>query len=106
MTSFDDRKKSFEDKFKHDQELTFKITARRNKLLGLWAAERLGLKDDAADAYAKDVIASDFQKPGDDDIVQKVAGDLAAKNTGISVEQVRDALNRLALEARKQIVGG
>jgi hypothetical protein len=105
MTTFDDRKKGFEDKFKHDQETAFKITARRNKLLGLWAAERLGLAGDAAEAYARDVVAADFEKPGDDDVVEKVSKDLAAKNAGVTEVQVRDQMHRLAAEARKQITG-
>jgi hypothetical protein len=105
MTSFDDRKKGFEDKFKHDQETLFKIAARRNKLLGLWAAEHLGLQGDAAEAYAKEVVAADFEKPGDEDVIGKVVKDLSAKNAGITEAQVRDRFQRCAAEARKQIAG-
>jgi hypothetical protein len=106
MATFDDRKKGFEEKFRHDQELQFKVNARRNKLFGLWAAERLGLTGDAAESYAKEVVAADFQKPGDDDVVQKVVDDLKAKNVAMSEAQVRDELRRLLEAAKKQIIGG
>lgn len=105
MTTFDQRKQGFEDKFKHDQETAFKVAARRNKLLGLWAAERLGLAGEAAETYAREVVAADFQKPGDDDVIDKVTKDLAAKGVGIDAAQVRDQLARCAAEARKQIAG-
>ena len=79
MTTFDNREKDFEAKFKHDAELKFKATARRNKLLGLWAAEQLGMDGDDADAYARQVIESDFEEPGEEDVFRKVFGDLEAK---------------------------
>jgi hypothetical protein len=106
MATFDDRKKGFEEKFRHDQELQFKVGARRNRLLGLWAAERMGLAGDAADTYAKEVVASDFQKPGDDDVIQKVMDDLNAKNVGVTEAQLRDEYRRLLDTAKKQISGG
>jgi hypothetical protein len=106
MATFEDREKGFEQKFRHDQELQFKVTARRNRLLGLWAAERMGLTGDAADAYAKEVVAADFEKPGDDDVVQKVAGDLKAKNITVTEQQIRDELRRLFEAAKKQIMSG
>jgi hypothetical protein len=106
MATFDDRKKGFEEKFRHDQELQFKVTARRNRLLGLWAAEKMGLSGDAADSYAKEVVAADFQKPGDDDVVQKVLTDLQAKNIAVSDAQIRDELRRLLDVAKKQLAGG
>lgn len=105
MATFDDRKKGFEEKFRHDQELLFKVTARRNRLLGLWAAERMGLSGDAAADYAKDVVAADFQKPGDDDVIAKVLGDLKAKNVAVTEAQLRDELHRLFEAAKKQIIG-
>jgi hypothetical protein len=105
MTTFDKREQGFEDKFKHDQETAFKVAARRNKLLGLWAAERLGLKGEAAEAYAREVVSADFQKPGDEDVIEKVTKDFAAKNVGIDAAQVRDQLARCAAEARKQVGG-
>jgi hypothetical protein len=105
MTIFEDREKGQEQKFRHDQELAFKIKARRNRLLGIWAAERLGMRNDVVAAYAEEIVAADFQKPGDDDIVEKVLGDLRAKGVGVSEAQLRDELRRLADAARKQIVG-
>lgn len=78
MTTFDDREKAFENKFKYDEEMKFKATARRNKLLGLWAAEKLGRAGDDAAAYAKEVVAADFDRPGDEDVIEKVLADFAA----------------------------
>ena len=105
MASFDDRKRGMEEKFRHDQELTFKINNRRNKLLGLWAAGKLGISGEAADAYAKDVVASDFEKAGDEDVVEKVSRDFKGKGVAVSDEQIRDEMKRLLAEARKQIAG-
>jgi hypothetical protein len=104
MATFDDRKKGFEEKFRHDQELQFKVNARRNKLLGAWAAEKMGLSGAAAESYAKEVVAADFEKPGDDDVVQKVVGDLKAKNVAVTEAQVRDELVRLLDVAKKQLM--
>jgi hypothetical protein len=106
MATFDDRKKGFEEKFRHDQELQFKVNARRNRLLGLWAAERLGLSGEAADGYAKEVVAADFEKPGDDDVIAKVMGDFKAKNVAVTEAQLRDELPRLFETAKKQVIGG
>lgn len=92
MTTFDDREKTFERKFAHDEELRFKATVRRNKLLGLWAAEKLGLSGADADAYAKEVIKADFQKPGDEDIVAKLRQDFDAKGVAQTDDQIRLAL--------------
>ena len=78
MTTFDNRKDAFENKFAHDEELRFKATARRNKLLGLWAADKLGKSGTEADAYAKSVVMADFQEAGDDDVLRKVRQDLEA----------------------------
>jgi hypothetical protein len=103
MNTFDDRKKGFESKFAHDEELRFKATARRNKLLGLWAAEKLGLSGAAAEGYAKEVVASDFEEAGDDDVVRKVMGDFSAKNVGQSEHQVRRTMDELMAEAIDQI---
>ncbi len=104
MPSFDDREKGFEAKYSHDQELNFKITVRRNKLLGLWAAGLLGKSGADADAYAKEVIASDFEKPGEDDIVGKVAADL--KDKGIDSDAVRRKLHQLGDEAAQALKAG
>ncbi|WP_428249117.1 DUF1476 domain-containing protein [Ferrovibrio sp.] len=104
MTSFDDRKDAFEKKHAHDQETAFKITARRNKLLGLWVAEHLGLAGEAAEKYAKDVVAADFEEAGDEDVIRKVLGDLKGK-ADVSEHRVRNKLVELSEEARKQITG-
>lgn len=103
MTTFDKREEGFEKKFAHDEELQFKATARRNKLLGLWAAEKLGLSGDAAQAYAKDVVAADFEEAGDDDVVRKVLADFTAKNVNQSEHQVRRTMDELMAEAIAQI---
>jgi hypothetical protein len=103
MTTFDQRKDGFEKKFAHDEELQFKATARRNKLLGKWAAEKLGLSGDAAEAYAKEVVAADFEEAGDDDVVRKVMADFAAKNVDQSEHQVRRTMDELMGEAIAQI---
>jgi hypothetical protein len=84
MTTFDDRERHEETRFKHDQELLFKARNRGNKIFGLWIAEQLGLTGDAAASYAKDVVMADFEAPGDDDIFTKVKADLAAKGTEVS----------------------
>lgn len=103
MATFDEREKGFETKYSRDQELEFKITARRNKLLGLWAAEKLGLSDADADAYAKEVVMSDFEKPGEEDVVEKVMGDFADKNAGVEENELRREMARLMGTAREQI---
>ena len=104
MTTFDNREKDFEAKFKHDAELKFKAMARRNKLLGLWAAEHLAMDGDDADAYARQVVESDFEEPGEEDVFRKVFGDLQAKNTGIDEQQVRKRMAELMGVARQQIM--
>jgi len=104
MSGFDEREKAFENKFKRDQELQFKVKARRNKLLGLWVASKTGLAGDAAETYAKSMVAADFEKPGDDDIVQKVVQDLGAKGMTITEADVKRELDRLEAEAKRQIM--
>ena len=89
MTTFDDRKDTFEKKFAHDEELRFKATARRNKLLGLWAAERLGKSGADAEAYAKTVVLADFQEAGDDDVLRKVKADLEANGASQAEAELR-----------------
>ena len=103
MTQFSDREKAFETKFQKDQELRFKVTARRNKLLGLWAAEKMGLQGGAAEAYAKDVVVSDFEAPGDQDVLNKVLKDLTGKGIEISEHAVRHEMDRLFEEAKRAI---
>lgn len=104
MASFDDRKKGFEDKYKHDKELEFKINARRNKLLGLWAAKELGIPAAEAEAYAKSVVMADFEKPGDDDVVEKIVGDAKAKGIDITEHRIRKHMGDLLETARQQIM--
>ena len=103
MSTFDEREKGFEAKYKHDQETQFKVTARRNKLLGLWAAEQIGLSGAEAEAYAKTVVAADFQKPGDDDVLHKVMADLSAKGIEVSEHTLRRRLADLTHTAREQV---
>src|SRR3954469_23240133 len=95
MTTFDKRKDSFEKQFAHDEELKFKAEARRNKLLGLWAAEKLGKSGADADAYAKEVVAADFEEAGDADVLHKVLGDLTAKGTAATEAEIREKMSEL-----------
>jgi hypothetical protein len=104
MTTFNDREKVFEDKYKHDQELQFKVEVRRNKLLGLWAAEMLDKKGDEAQAYAKEVISSDFDEPGDDDVLRKVLGDLQAAGIDFSEHRLRHKMDELLSLAKQQVM--
>ena len=106
MTSFEDRESSFENKFKHDKELEFKATARRNKLLGLWAAEKLGLSGPDADAYAKDVVKSDIVEAGEEDVFRKIRGDFDAKGVAQSDHQIRRTMAELMQDAATQIKAG
>ena len=104
MKSFSDRQKGFEAEFKRDHELMFRATARRNRLFGLWAAERMGVPGgQAAEDYAKTVVAADLQAPGDGDVIEKVRADLAEKGVTLTEAQLRTELTRLAAEARRQI---
>jgi len=104
MSSFNDREKGFEAKFRLDQETQFKVTARRNKLLGLWAAGKMGLSGDDADSYARDVIAADFKKAGDSDVIEKVVTDLNARNVSVSEADVQRELEKAAKTARDQVL--
>jgi hypothetical protein len=103
MTTFDKREEGFEKKFAHDEELRFKANARRNKLLGLWAAEKLGLSGAEADAYAKEVVVADFEHSGDDDVFQKVRKVFDAKNVAQSDHQIRRTMVDLMEQAIEQI---
>ncbi len=103
MPSFDDREKSFERKFALDEELKFKSTARRNKLLGLWAAEKMGLSGDDAQAYAREVVKADFEEPGEEDVYRKIRADFDAKGVEQSEHQIRRAMADLLAEAVRQI---
>ena len=101
MSSFDDRENAFESKYAHDAEMQFKAEARRNKLLGLWAAELLGKSGDDADAYAKEVIASDFEEAGDEDVYRKVSGDLGDK---ADPDTIRAKMDELMSVAKAQLM--
>jgi hypothetical protein len=103
MTTFDKREEGFEKKFAHDEELRFKAMARRNKLLGMWAAEKLGMSGPDADAYAKEVVMADFEAPGDDDVFQKVRKDFDAKGVAQSDHQIRRTMDELLEQAVAQI---
>ena len=106
MTTFDKREEGFEKKFALDEELKFKADARRNKLLGLWVAGKLGMAGDAAAAYAKEVVAADFEEAGDRDVVHKVMRDLAAKGETITEPEVRARMNELMAQAIAQVTAG
>jgi hypothetical protein len=103
MTTFDDRKDAFEKKHAHDEELAFKAVARRNKLLGLWVAEQIGLTGAEAEAYAKDVVSADFEEAGDADVMRKVQADLKAKKVEISDHRLAAKLAELLETAKKQL---
>ena len=103
MSQFDKREKGFENKFVHDQELEFKAQARRNKLLGLWAAEKMGLVGPDAEAYAREVIKSDFEEAGDEDVFRKIRRDFDAKNVDQSDHQIRREMEQKLILAREQV---
>jgi hypothetical protein len=106
MTTFDNREDAFERQFAHDEELRFKAEARRNKLLGLWAAEKLGKSGADADAYAKEVVAADFEEAGDGDVLRKVFGDLTAKGLAVTETDIRAKMSELLGEAIAQVKAG
>jgi hypothetical protein len=106
MTSFDERERAFEAKFARDEELQFRIHARRNRLLGQWAADRMGLTPEEADAYAKSVVQADFEEAGDEDVVRKLLGDLVGAGIDVDEAAVRAALEDKAVEARRQFIEG
>jgi hypothetical protein len=103
MNTFEDRQKGFERKFALDEELRFKSTARRNKLLGLWAAEKMGLSGDEAQSYAREVIKADLSEPGEDDVFRKIRADFDAKGVDQSDHQIRRAMADLLGQAVNQI---
>jgi hypothetical protein len=104
MGQFDDRERAFETKFAHDEEMKFKIIARRNRLLGEWAAGKMGLSDEETQSYAKDVVRADFEEAGDEDVIRKVLGDLTGAGVEIDDGQIREALGHKEVEARRQII--
>ncbi|WP_155263507.1 DUF1476 domain-containing protein [Sphingomonas segetis] len=104
MSQFEDRQRAFESKFAHDEEMKFRIAARRNRLLGEWAARQMGLSQEESESYAKDVVRSDFEEAGDHDVVRKVLGDLTAAGIEIDEEKVVEALRNKEIDARRQII--
>jgi hypothetical protein len=104
MTTFDDRERAFEQKFARDEEMKFRIIARRNRLLGQWAARQMGLTEAEAESYAKDVVRADFEEAGDNDVIRKVLGDLTAAGIECDESNISEALRNKEIEARRQII--
>ena len=104
MTTFDDRERAFENQYARDQEMQFKILARRNKLLGHWAARLMGLTEVEAESYAKDVVRADFEEAGDEDVVRKILGDLTSAGIECDDARIREALAHKSVEARRQLM--
>jgi hypothetical protein len=104
MSQFDDRERAYEAKFAHDEEMQFRIIARRNRLVGEWAARKMGLSEEETASYAKDVVRSDFESAGDDDVIRKVLGDLTTAGVECDEAQIREALGNKMIEARRQII--
>jgi hypothetical protein len=103
MTTFDERENAFENMFAHDAEMQFRAMARRNKLLGKWAAERMGMSGDAVEVYARSVVAEDLREAGDDDVYRKIAADLETKGLGMPEAELRRRMTDLLSEAKAQI---
>jgi hypothetical protein len=106
MTTFDDRERAFEGKFAHDQEMAFRITARRNRLVGQWAAKLMGLTPEETDSYAKSVVQADFEEAGDEDVIRKLLGDITSAGVDIDDASIRSALETKTIEARRQLMEG
>jgi hypothetical protein len=104
MTTFDDRERAFETKYARDEEMMFRVVARRNRLLGQWAAEKMGLTPEETDAYAKAVVQADFEEAGDEDVIRKVLGDLTSAGVEIDDAAVRTAIEEKTVEARRQLM--
>lgn len=105
MTDFNDRERAEEAKFAHDEEMQFRVHARRNRLLGQWAAEKMGLSAVETEAYAKAVVQADFEEAGDEDVIRKVLGDLVSAGIDLGEADVRAALDAKAVEARRALMG-
>jgi len=106
MTSFDDRERAFETKYARDQDMQFKVVARRNRLVGLWAAALMGLTDEEADAYAKEVVRADFEEAGDEDVIRKLLGDLTSAGVECDDGRIRQTLEHKLVEAKRQLMEG
>jgi hypothetical protein len=104
MSQFEDRQRAFEAKYARDEEMLFRIIARRNRLLGEWAARQMGLSDAEGESYAKDVVRADFEEAGDQDVIRKVLGDLTAAGVECGEAEVVEALRNKEIEARRQII--
>ena len=104
MTTFDDREQAFENKFAHDQEMAFRITARRNRLLGQWAAGLMNLTAAEADSYAKSVVQADFEEAGDEDVIRKLLGDLTSAGVEVDESAIRQAMEHKTVEARRHFI--
>ena len=104
MTTFDDRERGFENKFARDQEMAFRIIARRNRLVGAWAAGLMALTPEEADAYSKAVVQADFEEAGDEDVIRKLLGDLTSAGVDIDERRIRAALEEKMVEARRQLL--
>ncbi|NUS99403.1 MAG: DUF1476 domain-containing protein [Sphingomonas sp.] len=104
MTQFNDRERAFESKFAHDEEMKFRLVARRNRLLGEWAARKMGLSEAETESYAKDVVRADFEEAGDEDVIRKVLGDLTAADVETSDAEIRQTLEHKAAEAKRQLI--
>ncbi|MEK6637831.1 MAG: DUF1476 domain-containing protein [Pseudomonadota bacterium] len=104
MTSFDERERAFETKFARDEDMAFRITARRNKLTGQWAAGKMSLTPEETDSYAKGVVQADFEEAGDEDVIRKLLGDLTAAGVATNDEEIRAILAEKTVEARRQLM--
>ena len=104
MTTFDDRERAFEAKFAREEEMAFRVTARRNRLVGQWAAAKMGLTPEETDAYAKAVVQADFEESGDEDVIRKLLGDLTAASVEVDEATVRRAIEEATVEARRQLM--
>ena len=104
MPQFDDRERAYEAKFAHDEEMQFRIVARRNRLIGEWAARKMGLSAEETASYAKDVVRADFESAGDDNVVRKLLGDLTSAGVESDEAEIREALGHKMVEARRQII--
>ena len=104
MSTFDDRERAFETKYARDEEMQFKILARRNRLLGEWAARQMNLSQEETESYAKDVVRADFEEAGDEDVIRKLLGDLTAAGVECDDATIREQLGHKSVEARRQII--
>ena len=104
MTQFDDRERAFETKFAHDEEMKFRVLARRNRLLGEWAARKMGLSPEETESYSKDVVRADFEEAGDGDVIRKVLGDLTSAGVETDESEIRQTLEHKTVEAKRQLM--